>query len=153
MWKTILQMLKFLLKKKNPSKVHTPDPLSLESYIGDKFPEYQAEWTPKHERSAKALLKRVKKAMLILSVDKPVINSGWRPAAYNKKIGGARKSHHIKAKAIDIGDRDKRIASILCQRPQILDHCDLWIEHPDHTPTWVHFQSRPPRSGKRIFIP
>lgn len=151
MLKKILELLIFLFGKKEEStKIDT---LSLEAYIGDKFPEYESEWTPAHEAEAIKLLKRVKKAMLVLSIDEPIINSGWRPAAYNKKIGGAKKSHHIKARAIDIGDKDRHIASILMDRPQILDMCELWIEHPDHTPTWVHFQSRPPRSKRRIFIP
>jgi hypothetical protein len=35
----------------------------------------------------------------------------------------------------------------------VLEACDLYCEDFKYTKTWVHLQSRPTRSGKRIFKP
>jgi hypothetical protein len=43
------------------------------------------------------------------------------------------------------------LASILGQR--MLEEAGLFMESPSKTPRWVHFQTVPPKSGKRIFIP
>lgn len=33
---------------------------------------------------------------------KPVVNSGFRSASYNRRVGGARKSYHVQCMAADI---------------------------------------------------
>lgn len=45
-------------------------------------------------------------------VKKPlIINSGYRTASYNKKVGGAKNSYHIKGRAFDVSGAD---VSYLC---------------------------------------
>lgn len=69
----------------------------------------------------------------------------------------APNSLHITGQAIDIADPDGLLAA-WCKIPDhkfIFEVCGLWLEDPAYTPdhAHVHFQSRPPRSGNRIFKP
>ena len=34
-----------------------------------------------------------------------------------------------------------------------LEDCGLWVENPEKTPGWVHFQTLAPKSMSRIFNP
>jgi len=35
----------------------------------------------------------------------------------------------------------------------VLETLGLWMEDPQWTPTWLHVQTIPPRSGHRVYIP
>lgn len=80
--------------------------------------------------------------------------SGWRPQGINDKTSNAaKKSTHIVAKGGDVRD-SRRVLARWCYANQAqLAEWGLWMEDPRWTPTWVHLQTVPPRSGKRIFIP
>lgn len=80
-----------------------------------------------------------------------VITSGYRPAAINAKAGGAKKSKHMLCAAVDLSDADRKLAHWLTV--DILDKYDLHMESATATPTWIHLQIFPPKSGKRIFFP
>ncbi|MGL5936028.1 MAG: D-Ala-D-Ala carboxypeptidase family metallohydrolase [Cetobacterium sp.] len=82
------------------------------------------------------------------------MTSGYRSPEYNKTIkGAAPNSNHMAGKAIDISDSDKALAKFCVSHEQMLNQYGLWCEDPRTTPTWVHFQSVPPKSGKRFYIP
>jgi hypothetical protein len=84
------------------------------------------------------------------------VSSGWRPAAVNAVTpGAARKSSHMLGRAIDIADASKAMKVWLMTDigQKALVECELWMEHPDATPTWVHVQIVPPGSGRRVFRP
>lgn len=78
-----------------------------------------------------------------------IVNSGYRPAAYNKSIGGAPNSAHITCQAVDLRDVDGEIKKFCTE--ERLKECGLWMEHPSATPTWCHVQVRP--ANNRIFYP
>lgn len=82
-----------------------------------------------------------------------IITSGYRPADINKAIGGAAKSKHMICAAVDIADPNKELAKWLLQDLSLLEDCQLWMEDPASTSTWVHLQIYPPASGRRIFKP
>ncbi len=82
-----------------------------------------------------------------------IVSSGYRPAALNSKVGGAKQSRHITCQAIDILDKGGSFADWCIKNIDKLELCDLWLEHPAHTAGWVHLQSTPPKSGNRIFTP
>ncbi len=79
------------------------------------------------------------------------VNSGYRPGRYNEAVGGARNSAHLTCEAVDFSDGDRSITRFVLANPQILVECDLWMEDPSNTPTWIHLQIRPVASGNRIF--
>lgn len=62
-------------------------------------------------------------------------------------------SKHLSGQAADVADPDGELANWLMINDKKLEQCRLWVEHPDFTKGWVHFQSVPPKSGKRFFIP
>jgi len=82
-----------------------------------------------------------------------VVSSGYRPAATNAKVGGAKQSHHMTCAAVDFVDKDGSLARWLISRLDVLEACALWIEDPQQTPGWLHCQIYPPKSGRRIFKP
>ncbi|MGL5935265.1 MAG: D-Ala-D-Ala carboxypeptidase family metallohydrolase [Cetobacterium sp.] len=82
------------------------------------------------------------------------MTSGYRSPEYNKTIkGAAPNSNHMSGKAIDISDSDKALAKFCIIKKNLLADYGLWCEDPRTTPTWVHFQSIPPKSGNRFYIP
>jgi len=81
------------------------------------------------------------------------ISSGYRPAAANAAAGGAKKSCHLTCEAVDFGDKDRKFTKWCLMNLDVLERAGLYMESPAATPTWVHLQTRPPKSGKRIFLP
>jgi len=81
------------------------------------------------------------------------ISSGYRPAAINAATpGAAKKSKHMICAAVDLGAAGGHAFALWClQNESALAMCDLYLEHPDDTPTWCHLQCIPPGSGKRVF--
>jgi hypothetical protein len=79
------------------------------------------------------------------------ITSGYRPAAINAQVGGAKKSNHMTCKAVDIEDGDEALDKWLTDK--ILEEYDLYREHPHATKGWSHLQICPPKSGRRTFYP
>lgn len=79
------------------------------------------------------------------------ISSGYRPAQYNIKVGGAKNSPHKTCEAIDFHDKDGKIKLFCLQNIKVLEECGLYIEDFNNTPTWVHMQVRSTRN--RIFKP
>lgn len=107
--------------------------------------------------NALALLARVNALLRELPYPEamtPTVNSGWRPAAYNKTVANAApNSKHITGQAIDIADPDGMIDSHIHTHFDLLIKHRLWMEHPSATKGWCHLQSVPPRSGNLCFYP
>lgn len=81
-------------------------------------------------------------------------NSGFRSAADQARINpSAPHSKHMEAAAIDLEDKDGKLKHFCVNNQALLASIGLWMESPDHTPTWLHVQCVPPKSGNRIFIP
>lgn len=136
--------------------------ITLEDYFGRiTFAQFGSP-TPEIYSNAEVLLKRVN-GMLerVLSVvpdmeaaRNPVVNSGWRPPAYNATIpGAAARSRHMTGEAIDLSDPEGELDDILTNNFGLLMEAELWMEHPLATKGWCHLQSVPPKSGNRIFYP
>lgn len=80
-----------------------------------------------------------------------IITSGYRPAATNTAIGGAKGSAHLSCQAVDISDPHQTLSAWLNGAPNYLVACGLYMESPTSTPTWCHVQIRP--THNRIFNP
>jgi hypothetical protein len=94
------------------------------------------------------------------------ISSGYRSAALNKKIGGAKKSDHLVGKAIDIDQDNTSITNA-----QVFDFIKnnlkfsqlIWEFGTDKNPDWVHVSYDPKnlkcqilkaikQNGKTVYI-
>jgi hypothetical protein len=84
------------------------------------------------------------------------LNSGWRPPAVNAAVPTASKtSLHMVGLAGDVHDENNRIDTFLMTPAgqSLLIELGVWLEHPDSTPQWSHWQIVPPHSGNRVFKP
>mgnify|MGYP000092967363 FL=1 len=122
------------------------------------------DWTPEREQNATKLLA----ACCALEVemanggvrfpDNPTTHSGvsgqtyggFRPQACPI---GAEKSNHKQGLAVDRYDPGDLIDAWCMAHQDRLAFHGIWIEHPDATLGWSHWQSVSPRSGNRVFRP
>lgn len=88
------------------------------------------------------------------------VASGWRPQKVNDATANsAGHSTHISALACDIRDTTSRsLAYWLVRNQNRLVLCELWCEDFRWTGgkgirPWVHFQTVPPMSNNRVYIP
>lgn len=84
------------------------------------------------------------------------VSSGYRPPVINAKTkNAAKKSNHMVCRAVDIEDSNGMLGHWCMANLSFLVIVKLWIEHPDDstsdTGKWIHFQTVPPASGKRVF--
>lgn len=98
-------------------------------------------------------------------VEADTVASGWRPSDINAATpNAAPSSKHMTGDACDLKDDEHRGLARWCLRntaplcfqsgkPDLLAEIGLWMESPQWTPSWVHLQTVPPKSGRRIFIP
>jgi hypothetical protein len=114
--------------------------------------DLEAPLTPKQEDNLLKMLGAIN--MFRCVYGKPmIVTSGYRPPKVNKAIGGAKNSKHMTCEAVDISDRNRELAVFCLNNLDVLIACGLWIENPEKTPGWVHFQCVPPRSGNLVFNP
>jgi hypothetical protein len=114
--------------------------------------------TPEVRMRAADLAERVSKLLKRLGRSGDV-TSGFRTGPANRAAGGAKNSAHLTGEAADLADpqdaiKDAIAANIANTPPgqkNVLEECDLYMEHPDDVGGWCHLQSRPTRSGRRVF--
>ncbi len=122
---------------------------SLEDYLMDRG--HSLEWTIEKKQYALILLGRVNNLLdhLGYKEDTLQISSGFRTQAINKQSGGSPKSGHCLGKAIDIKDSSGLLKKQI--NKDLLEQFDLYMEHPLHTPKWIHLDIS--KRINRIFIP
>jgi uncharacterized protein YcbK (DUF882 family) len=113
--------------------------------------------TPVIDKNLGILLERMNELRAIWA--KPmIVTSGLRSDAQQAELiaqgkSTARVSKHLSGSACDIGDKDGSLAKWCLENEAVLTRIGLWCEHPDYTKGWMHFQSVPPMSGKRFYMP
>ena len=82
------------------------------------------------------------------------VNSGLRNAELQAQVNPkAPNSNHLVGRAADIHDEGNNLMNFVLENMELAKGLDLFFEHFNFTPTWVHIQIVSPRSGHRIFIP
>lgn len=109
--------------------------------------------TPELDINAGVLLDRLNQIRTAYA--KPmIVTSGLRTQVDQMRINPkAPTSKHITFQACDISDSDGALKEWINKNITLLEHVGLWCEAFSSTPTWVHFQTVPPKSGKRFFLP
>lgn len=132
--------------------------LTLKMYQMDRFEQYKQEWTKEIENNANVLIAKINALLLDIGYKGKVqVTSGWRPAAVNAGVGNAaKKSAHMTGEACDLLD-DKNQSLCKLITVEMLKKHGLYMEHPEATvgknTNWTHLQTRPTKSGNRIFKP
>jgi hypothetical protein len=140
--------------------------LTLRDYWMGRDAEYPLAMTPDIEHNAQTTVRLVNELLARAAEDdvRPhthpktgtLVSSGWRPPALNAATPGAAfRSKHMTGEAIDLfdpeGDLDEWLMGAAGQLA--LTQVGLWMEHPSATKGWCHLQTKPPRSGRRVFYP
>lgn len=121
--------------------------------MGQHAQGHEEELTEEIRHAASITVARANLLCELASVD-AVLRSGWRPKGYNEGVpGAATNSTHITGEAIDLADDDGLLRNWCMLNLETLAKLGLWMEDGRTTPTWLHIQTRPPASGKRIYIP
>lgn len=117
--------------------------------------DYAEELTDEITRNAEETVDKVNQLLERAGrTEADTVNSGWRPAGVRDPTqNNLVASLHATAEAVDIGDPDRSLAHWCMDHLEILKEIGLWMEDARWTPTWVHLQSAPPRSGRIVFIP
>lgn len=122
------------------------------------------DWTPARQLNAQTLLARswaLEAEMAAAGVvfpDNPATKSGisgqtfggFRPQSCPI---GAPNSHHKEGRGLDRYDPRGEIDAWCMANQARLERHGIWLEHPDATPGWSHWQSAAPRSGNRVYRP
>ncbi|MBO7730988.1 MAG: hypothetical protein J6S67_00495 [Methanobrevibacter sp.] len=81
-------------------------------------------------------------------------SSCLRSLADQKRINPkAMGSSHLYGCSVDVADPDGKLAKWVKANKKKLEECGLWVENPEKTPGWVHFQTLAPKSMNRFFNP
>ena|SRR3990167_1663239 len=132
--------------------------ITMATYWNDRESRYRSECTEVIQQNARKTVDAINRLLTVFEgemlVSRDVCNSGWRPKSVNDATANAAKtSKHLTAEAGDIADTDRVLAQWCVNHANVLAECGLYCEDFRWTPTWVHFQTVPPKSGKRIYIP
>lgn len=127
--------------------------ITLKDFYMGRDTQYKSDLTEEVVAHATALLPKVNQLLTHFGQDRKV-NSGWRPKTVQMAVNPkAPNSKHVTGDAIDLEDKDGCLKEWCVQNQAVLAACGLWMEDPKSTPTWVHVQQLPPKSGNRIFVP
>lgn len=119
--------------------------------------------TPEMEENLAKLITAI--TPIRIAYGKPwVISSCYRPAGINQSVGGAKASAHMMCQAIDIVDKDGKLADWILNNLDFVKSCGiLGIEDPRYTVVvdksgkriggWLHLDIRGVKSGNFVFIP
>jgi hypothetical protein len=126
-------------------------------------PEYlmgrdkQEPLTQTQEANMQNLLHRVNLLLMVVDTLLPkyrtAVSSGYRPPSVNRRVGGAPNSAHLTCEAVDLRDMGGTLGKFLRGHQDLLVLYGLYMEDPSVTTTWVHLQTRPTKSGNRVFKP
>jgi hypothetical protein len=129
--------------------------ITLEAYFNGRDKEYANEITQTIRDNAAVTVEKINELLALAGrSDISTVNSGWRPRGVNDATrNAAGNSPHLTAEAADLPDADRMLAEWCVDNLDSLREIGLWMEDPRWTPTWVHVQTHPPKSGKIVFIP
>ncbi len=134
--------------------------IDLDAFYNGRDNAYRDELTDEIRRNAEDIVAKANELLRRASFEHVcTVNSGWRPKQVNEATPeAAAASRHLTGQAVDLPDPDRTLAAWCVGNLDVLAEVGLWMEDPrwtydergDH---WVHVQTVPPRSGRRVFIP
>lgn len=136
--------------------------ITLDQYVGQHA--NSPDWTPERQANAAVLLAACARLETIMLEDgirfreNPATGSGVSGETFGGFRPqdcpiGAPHSNHKEGRAVDRYDPDGAIDDWCLHHLADLAQCGIWIESPTATVHWSHWQSVPPKSGVRVFMP
>lgn len=129
--------------------------ITIKSYFMGRDLTHANELTEEIMANAQVLVERINDLLQRANrSDIQEVRSGWRPRDLNDATpDAATASRHLSGEAVDLPDNDRTLATWCVDNLDDLQDIGLWMESPQYTPTWVHLQCVPPKSGKTVYIP
>lgn len=137
--------------------------ITLKDYLMGREDIYPEALTAEVKANAEVIVGKVNSLLAVLEAEKlpleakaggSIITSGWRPPQINSQVkNAAPKSKHMTGQACDIYDPEGSLDEWCLDHPESLMALGLWQEHPSATKGWLHVQTVPPLSGRRVFFP
>lgn len=129
--------------------------ITVEAYFMGRDLTHSEELTEEIMANAQRTVERVNDLLRRANrSDIDTVRSGWRPKAVNDSTANAATgSRHLTGHAVDLPDNDRTLATWIADNLDELEAVGLWAEDFRWTPTWVHVQTVPPRSGKLVYVP
>lgn len=126
--------------------------IKLSDFLKNRDKMYPKEYSKEIEMNCLKTIQAVDE-FLKNFIDPITVASGWRDKQSNAAAGGAPSSCHLTGEAVDIKDTTGELWNYVLNHLEEARDLGLFFEDRRATPTWVHFQTRPVKSGKRIYIP
>jgi hypothetical protein len=106
-----------------------------------------------HQENLTTLLEKLNK--IRVKLDKiMIVSSGYRSIEEQARINPkSPKSGHLRGECADIYDPTGELRNWVLNNMDFIVDVGFWFEDFRYTKGWVHFSIKPPKSGKRIFIP
>jgi hypothetical protein len=134
--------------------------ITKQMYTHGREKKFASEYTDEIFNNSNKTIARASELLSRMGKSKVYVTSGWRSRSINASVGGSPNSQHIFGNAIDIADPDKSIGIWCMENIESLAEIGIWMEsltktHASEDPRqrWVHWQTLPPKSGNRIFLP
>src|SRR5712691_13404888 len=135
--------------------------ITIDEYFG-KFADHP-DATPERKAGAAAMLAKVNALRADAEADGVVFERNPKTGTFISGSGhggfrtedcdvGADHSTHKDAHAVDSYDPLRRFAQWCVNHPERLTARGLYREREEWTPTWVHLQDVPPRSGEIGYV-
>lgn len=105
------------------------------------------------EKNLETLLERINKLAFKYYNDEKknlTVSSGFRPAYFNTRVGGAKSSAHKTCMAVDFNDERGDVKKWILKNVSLLQEFDLYLEQPERTSVWCHIDIR--KRSNRIFL-
>ncbi len=134
--------------------------IDLSTYYNGREEAFKGELTDEIRRNAEDMVAKANQLLKRAGLQHVCsVNSGWRPRQVNDATPNASAtSYHLTGRAVDLPDPDRTLTAWCVNNLEVLAEIGLWMEDPrwtydgngDH---WVHVQTVPPKSGRRVFVP
>ena len=127
--------------------------ITLREYWKGRDVSHAKELTPEIRKAASETVQRANQLLALMNWGPVIVSSGWRPPSINAAAGGSKRSNHLTGHAVDLSDPDGKIDAWCMANLDKLEQVGIWLESPDRTKNWSHWQIKSPASGNRVFNP
>lgn len=125
--------------------------ISLEEFLMGR--DVRFPLTPELKKNALYLLDKIAHLETFFG-ERLILTSGYRPSQINKLVpGAAPHSTHQSCEGIDLHDTNGgELSEFLMSNLDLLKKLGLYMEATESAKDHIHLQTRPPKSGKRVFF-
>lgn len=129
--------------------------ITRDNYLKQRDITYHKEWNKKLEKTMDDTIQQINDFLKEIHFFDVEVVSGWRPQQLNDSIkNAATQSKHLTCQAVDLLDlKPFPLMHAILENLIAAEVHGVYFEDFSYTPSWVHIQVVPPKSGRRVFVP